>query len=331
MAEKQVPNQSNSSGEIDLGQLFQMIGNGFNLILRFFLRIFIYLKKHLIILISLTVLGGGIGYGLSKIVSQKLKTEVIVKPQMDSKNYLYDVISEIQANLKNKDTLFFRSIGVDLTNFDGLEVYISKVNSDGEGESDTKYLELLQSFENTEAISDIVRAELQSKSSFNHRITFLYKDAFTGKYFAEKIMTYINQNEYFQGLIAVYRTNATSRIEENKELLKQVDEIISNYAKDIGQNNISTGNERILLDSKETVNITGLFQLKNDLIRDIESKKIELEDRTEVIKVINFGKTQPIQKSVFAKWIVSLPLGLISLFFLISILKFINKKSQEII
>lgn len=329
MTEKEIPNQPKNSDEIDLGQLFRMIGNGFNRLFRGFLRVFVYLKKNAIILLGLAVVGAGIGYGLSKIISKKLKTEVIVKPQMDSKNYLYDVIDEIQANLRAKDTAFFKSIGITALSFDGLEVSINKVKSDGGDENDSQYLELLQSFENTEAISDIVRAELQNKSSFNHRIIFLYKDAIQGQEFAEKVMNYINGNDYFKGLITIYRTNATSRIEENKQLLKQVDEIISNYAKNMGADNAPAGNERIVLDNKETVNITGLFTLKNSLIQDIESKKIELEDRTEVIKVINFGRTQPVQKSFFAKAIVLVPLGLVGLFFLISFLRYLNKKASE--
>lgn len=326
MAEKQ---PQNNSDEIDLGQLFQMIGNGFNNLFRAFLRVFLYFKKNIIILLGLVIVGGGIGYGLSKIITEKLKTDVIVKPQMDSKNYLYDVINEIQANLKAKDTAFFKSIGVDNIRFEDIEISINKVNSDGGDESDSQYLELLQSFENTEAISDIVRAELQNKSSFNHIITFLYKDAVQGQQFANRVMNYINGNDYFQGLITVYRTNATSRIDENKELLKQVDEIISNYAKSMGESNTSTNKERIVLDNKETVNITGLFELKNSLIEDIERKKIELEDRTEVIKVINFGRSQPIQKSFFSKAIVIIPFGLVGLFFLFSFFKFLNKKALE--
>lgn len=329
MAEKQPTNPQNNSDEIDLGQLFRMIGNGFNNLFRAFLRVFLYLKKNAILLLALVLVGSGIGYGLSKIISEKLKTDVIVKPQMDSKNYLYDVIDEIQANLKAKDTAFFKSIGVDDISFESLEISISKVKSEGGDEGDSQYLELLQSFENTEAISDIVRAELQNKSSFNHTITFLYKDAVLGKDFAEKVMNYINANDYFQGLITIYRTNATSRIEENNQLLQQVDEIISNYAKNMGADNAPAGNERIVLDNKETVNITGLFDLKNSLIRDIESKKIELEDRTEVIKVINFGKSQPVKKSFFGNAIVIIPLGLVGLFFLVSFLGYLNKKASE--
>ena len=331
MAENQIPTNQNSSDEIDLGQLFQLIGKGFNTIFRFILRIFLYLKRNILILIGLFVLGVAIGYGLNKIISKKLKTEVIVKPQMESKNYLYDVVEEIQSNISAQDTLFFASIGIEKIDFSGLEVSIAPVDDNKEStESEMKYLELLQSFENTGAIADIVRAELQNKSSFNHRITFFYKNIDTGKIFAEKIMEYINSNPYFEGLIEISKTNAKSRIEENQILLKQVDEIISNYTTSLAAKGNFSTSERIVLDNQEQVNVADLFEYKNLLIRDIESKKIELMERTEPVSVINFGKPQVVRKSFFGKNIIFMPLLLILLFFFISFLGFLNSKTKDI-
>ena len=92
-----------------------------------------------------------------------------------------------------------------------------------------------------------------------------------------------------------------------------------------------SGNDRIIMDNKETVNITGLFSLKNSLIADIEKKKIEIEQRTEVVKIINLGKTQQVQKQFFGKKIVFIPLFLVGLFFMVSIIRFLNKRASEII
>jgi hypothetical protein len=327
MAENQI---NNNSDEIDLGQLFQLIGKGFTKLFNTFLRLFLFLKKSIFILGGLVIVGLAAGYGLNKVISKKLKTEVIVKPNLESKNYLYDVIDEIQSNIKAKDTSFFKNIGITNINFKGLEVEIARVDGDVSSESDLKYLELLQSFDNTEVISDILRAELQNKSSFNHRITVFHKDSNFGQSFAKGIMEYINKNEYFDGLTKIYRTNAKSRIEENKTLLKQVDELIANYSKKMAQEDKVTGNERIVLDNQEKLNITGLFNLKNNLIKDIEAKKIELQKQTDPIKVINFGKTRVVEKSFFGKSLVLIPILLLSLFFLISILRFFNRKAMEL-
>lgn len=328
MANNQTNN--NNSDEIDLGQLFQMIRDGLQKIFVSFLRFFLYLKKNIIILGTLVLIGLAAGFGLNKIISKELKTEVIVKPNLESKDYLYDVINEIKAKIKAKDILFFKGIGIDKIDFRNLEIEISKVEVSSNSENEKEYLELLQSFEKTDAISDIVIAALQNKSSFNHRIIFTYKDTDFGQKFAKAIMDYINANEYFDGLISVYRTNAETRIKENKTLLKQVDELIANYSKNMAQEDKETENAHIVLDNQEKLDVTGLLSLKNNLIEDIESKKIELQDYTNPIKVINFGKTQVIQKSFFGKSLVLLPLVLLGLSFLISILKRLNKKALEL-
>lgn len=331
MVDKQPPNSQNSSDEIDLGQLFQLIGRGFNALFRFFLRIFLYLKKNIFILIGLIVVGLAIGYGLNKIISKKLKTEVIVKPQLESKNYLYDVINEIQSNIKAKDSLFFKSIGIVEFDFDGLEVNISPVDDNKVStESEMKYLELLQSFENTDAIADIVRAELQNKSSFNHRITFYYKNANLGSEFAKKVMAYINSNPYFTEVLDIYRTNATNRIDQNETLLNQVDEIIKNYTNGLASKSNTTVSDRIVLDNQEQVNIADLFEYKNRLIRDIEVKKLELKENIDAVNIINFGKPQVVQKSFFGKNIVLLPLLFVGVFFLFTFLSYLNRKATEI-
>lgn len=331
MASNQTPSTQNNSDEIDLGQLFQLIGRGFNAIFRWILRVFLYLKKYILLLIGLVVVGLAIGYGLNKIISKKFKTEVIVKPQIESKNYLYDVVSEIKSNIKSKDTLFFKSIGVDNIDFDGLNIEISRVAEVGGSESDIKYLELLQSFENTDAIADIVRAELQNKSSFNHRITFYYKNADFGREFAQKVLNYINTNTYFNGLLEVYRSNANARIDEDQKLLTQVDQIINNYTTGLAAKESTSSNERIVLDNQEQVNIADIFEYKTGLIRDIEAKKLELEERTVPVSIINLGQPQVEQKSFFGKSIVLIPIIFVSVFFILSVLVYLNRKSKSIV
>ncbi|UWX55000.1 hypothetical protein NYZ99_20205 [Maribacter litopenaei] len=276
-------------------------------------------------------MGLAIGYGLNQIVSKRLKTDVIVYPQLESKNYLYDVVDEVQSNIESKDTIFFKSIGLENIDFSGLEITVNRISQEGASESDMKYLELLQSFENTEAISDIVRAELENKSSFNHRISFFYKNQVSGVEFAEKVIDYINANNYFDEMLVVSVNNAISRIEQNQFLLEQVDEIIKNYTNNLASNNNTLSKERIILDNQEQVNIADLFEYKNLLIRDIEAKKIELAEKTEPVSIINFGKPQVTKKSFFGKTLVFIPLLLIGMFFTFSFVKFLNKKAESVL
>jgi hypothetical protein len=93
-----------------------------------------------------------------------------------------------------------------------------------------------------------------------------------------------------------------------------------------GQN----GDGRIVLDTEERLNIKGLFDLKNDLIKDIEAKRVELKKQTDAIRVINFGKPHEVIKPFFGKKLVLLPLLFVGAFFLWSIIKYLNKKASEL-
>ncbi|TLF46486.1 hypothetical protein FEK29_01530 [Maribacter aurantiacus] len=331
MAENQSMKNQDSSDEIDLGQLFQLIGKGFDSLFKLILRVFVYLKRNIFILIGLAAVGFAVGYGLNQIVSKRQKTDVIVKPQLESKNYLYDVIDEIQANIDAKDSSFFESIGIEEVDFAGLEITVNRVIEEGASDRDMQYLELLQSFENTDAIADIVRAELENKSSFNHRITFYYKNEELGVQFAKKVMEYINSSTYFDEVLTISRNNARGRIEQNELLLDQVDKIITNYTNNLASRNNAVSSERIILDNQEQVNIADLFEYKNLLIRDIEIKKLELAEQTEPISIINFGKSHEVQKSFFGKNLVLIPSILIVVFLFVSFLVYLNQKSKTLI
>lgn len=329
MAENQSPKNTNSTDEIDLGQLLQMIGKGFGRLFRAFLRLFLYLKKNAIVLIGLTVLGVAIAFGLKQIVSDEMKTEVIVKPNLESHNYLYEVVDEIQSNIKAKDTLFFRDLGIQVENLNGFKVTVESLGDAVNSEKSTEYLELLKEFEgSSEAISDIIRAEVLSKSTLiNHKISFFYKNPVVGQKYAEILMAYINSNEHFIGLININNENAKERIQKNTELVDQVDGLIASYAKKLAQNDEAISDGKISFNNEEKLDITGLFELKNTLIKDIENKKVELITRNEAIKIINFGKPQKVQKAFFGKEIVMIPLVFIGLFFLVSVLIYLNKKA----
>lgn len=325
------PNSNSPSDEIDLGQLFKMIGNGFKNLFKAFLRLFVYLKKNVVKLGVLIVIGLAIGYGLNQIVTKKLKTEVIVKPNLESKSYLYSVVGEIQTNVKARDTSFFSEMGVGIEHLKGFEVTIEPVEkstTEAIIDDDVEYLELLQKFRNDDLILDIVRTEILNRSNLNHRITFFYKDGEIGKSLSEKLMNYINSNEYFNDLVAINRSNAEERIKQDQNLVKQIDNLVEQFSEKMtrsGQN----GEGRIVLDSEDQLDITGILNLKNNLIRDIERKKLELQGEKEAIRIINFGKTQEVQKSFLGKNIVLIPSLLLLLFFLIDILKYLNLKSKE--
>ncbi|MEX0288868.1 MAG: hypothetical protein AB3N14_07130 [Flavobacteriaceae bacterium] len=326
------PNKNAASDEIDLGQLLHLIKSGFDKLFKNFLRLFVYLKKSIIKLVILGVVGVALGIGLGKITTKRLKTEVIVKPNLESRNYLYDVVNEIRTNVKTKDNTFFEEMGIDAENLKGFQVHIEPVEKQNEKSStddDIKYLELLEKFRGDDLIADVVRTEVLNKSTLNHRITFTYKDGESGPGIAAKLIDYINSNDYYKELVKINQENALSRIEKNEQLVQQIDKLVGNYSDKISSAS-QNSDGRIILEDEQQLDITSLLALKNSVIRDIEEKKMEIQTHKEVIRIINFGNPQEVEKSFFGKNIVLFPLLLIGLFFLIDFLKLLNRKSKEL-
>ena len=143
-------------------------------------------------------------------------------------------------------------------------------------------------------------------------------------------MEYINSNNYYNELIKINQENAQTRIKQNENLLAQIDELITRYSDKIAATNNQFNEQRIILDSEKQSNITELFELKNNLIRDIERKKIELREQKEAISIINFGNPHEVLKPFFGQNFVLIPLILIAIYFFIDIIKFLNRKTKEI-
>ncbi|MBT8235672.1 MAG: hypothetical protein KJO04_05740, partial [Bacteroidia bacterium] len=110
----QVSNSGSPNDELDLGQLFSLIKKAFLGVFKFFLRFFVYVQNNIVWLAVLGIVGAALGFGLNIISTQKLKTEVIVVPNLESKRYLLNTIEEINANIRADNKEFFDSLNIAL-------------------------------------------------------------------------------------------------------------------------------------------------------------------------------------------------------------------------
>lgn len=336
MADNLPTNTNNSSDEIDLGQLFAMIKSGLRNIFIGFLRIFLYFKKNIITLAILALVGVGIGFGLSQISEVTKKTEVIVKPNFESKDYLYGIVSELQSKIKGKDNDFYSSIGVDLKKTKDLRIDIQHVQGSKtkvDLEKSLKYLDYLGNLKDDNSIKEVIKNEVLASSYVNHKISFYYKDEELGQDAAKKIMVFINNNEYFKELKEIYLYNSELRIEENEELIKQIDVLITNYSKALGNNSsaIKKGEGMPFLGGEEGLNIPQLLNLKNTFIESTASNKLLKREYKETIKILSFGGPQLVKKEFFKEKLTLIPFLFIGLFFVWSLIKYLNKRTKELL
>jgi hypothetical protein len=272
------------------------------------------------------------GFGLNQITEKTKKTEIIVKPNFESKDYLYGVVKEIDRKIEGQDHEFFRGIGFELDSVQGLKVEIGPMkqeSSDINLEEQLKFLEYVGDLKNDGAIKQVIKNEILSISYVNHRITVFYKDAEWGQDAAHKIMEYIKANPHFKELREIYIANTEQRIKENDLLIKQVDALLENYTKALGTKSESGGDGTVMLGVEQGLNIPSLFSQKNSLIQNNASSKVALRELQQTIKVFNFGQPREVEKSFFGHNIILIPTLLIVGFFFWSLLAFLNKQVKE--
>tara|TARA_R110002033_G_scaffold168167_1_gene207790 strand:- start:277 stop:1296 length:1020 start_codon:yes stop_codon:yes gene_type:complete len=337
---KELP-QPQQSEEVDLGQLFKLIGNAFNRLFISFLRFFIFLKKNLIILLIITGVGFGISYSISTISTNSKKIDVIVKPNFESKDYLFGIVKEIQSKIELNDYVFFDKIGIDLHELHDLKIEMESVKESGleldskpDSELDLKYLSFLGSLENKEGNANnqtLINEFLARRNvNLNYKISFYYKSVKNEQSTILKIIKYINQNDYFKELRDIYLANLEEKINENNRLIKQVDLLVENYSNTLNSTSKTIRDESIFLGGEKGLDIPALLEFKNTLIINTALNKLNLKEQKNIIRVIYFGKEQGVESSLIKSGLFLIPSILIGLFFVWTFLKFLNKKAKEL-
>ena len=143
-------------------------------------------------------------------------------------------------------------------------------------------------------------------------------------------MDYINSNTYFDELQQVFLENSKLRITQNQVLIEQIDKLISNYSDRI-ENNPDATEGMIYLGGENGLNVPSLLSLKNRLISDTEQLKLEMVQQKNPVQIIYMGKPQEVKRTFFNQGILLVPTLLLFLFFLYSLIKYLNKKSNELL
>lgn len=326
--------KNKASDELDLGALFSKIQKGINSLLTFlkmsFLRGYMLVKVNLVWIIGLIVLGFIVGKSAEVLIGYKYELNVIVTPNLDSKSYLNQVVKDIQAHIESKDTAFFKSKGMDIDEMDGFEIEVVPIKGSNpdEYEQELEFLGFLKDTENPEILQNLLNGIIQDQTTPDQTIIFRFKDVSTGEKYAKKLINYINSNPYYKKLDQVFVKNAKIRVKLNEDLMDQLDVLIRNYSKMLAsQKDASTGS--FVLENQEPLNIPALFNLKNEIIRDSELKRIELEKREGAITIISFGKPRIVEMEPLLKYTILLPLIFLGILILIAIIKQVNKKAEQ--
>ena len=344
-----LPN-NNPNEEVDLGILFNAIGNFFTKIFDFVSNIFkvifsaiIYLIKAIIEnfkLISIAVLASLlIGYGLEKIKEPVYYSEMLVKPYFDSKYQLVSNISYYNSLLESENyeslTAIFDLSEEDLKTIKKFEIDIGPETENQLIQEYDKYAKSIDSIRAQDvSFEDFVEnRDLYSSDVFNIRVESTKRDIF--KNLSNGFRSTF-KNDYSEKLMRVRdSTISIKKAMYNQDLIK-IDSLQNVYLKILNQESekatLSVGVDGFLPITQERTPTKEYELFKNEIgirdsIRVLDQLKIEENVYYDVLS--NFSDIGMRSNSLAKRYSLLFPALAIVILFLIYVVTKVIKYAKE--
>lgn len=315
--------------EIDLGDLFRYIKNGFNTLGTYILLFINFLLKNIVLLLVLLVVGVAIGYYLESTTKKTYKTEAIVTTDFGSAEYLYGGIEEINFKLKKQDQDFIDQLGI--SNFEAYNKLVVKVypvvSLNKTTNEEQNFYELLKE-------SNLLTQEEQknaiAKNFESHKISLYHPEDSPSQEILTSIIEYLRDNDYYQQFYKDYLEAIDTRIANNKVMIREIDKLVNSYTKSL--DNTSGSSQQLQYYNVD--NSLDLGEVLNNRLNLQRDNTNLIEDRskyTEFLTIVKVGSTKELEESALrSNNIIFIPFMLIVLFFAFILLQIVFKKARAL-
>ena len=304
--------------EIDLGQIGKGIKNFFNGVVDAFFDFLFFIKKKIIIIAALFIIGVALAFTFDKKVYNH---EVAVIPNFGSNEYLYKKIEQVDTKLREEDDAFFKELGV--KNYkDIVEVKIEAYpaiytfvnNKDAENN-----FELIKLMAEDGNIDKIMKDEITSKNYYHHKISIQTVGMYKKEEFITPLLKYLNSNSYYETQQKITQKNLSDKLALNDSLIVQIDKLIILLSSNNSSGTITISEKNSipeLIEKKDKLILENQYLLKNQAVVDSIIK-----EESSIIN-IRYYKTLLLNNKIL------FPLLLILCYFLLYSLSKIYKKQQ---
>lgn len=327
-------NSTNSDNqEIDLTMISNKIKGYFDGIGTTIFRSILFFKRNLLWAGILVIAGVGIGIFLDT-TNKTYDSEIIVKPNFGCTDYLYSKIDLLESKIKDKDTLFLKSIGIEkpkninLIEIDPVIDIYSFVNNsyDKNNAQNTQNFELVKLLAEDGDINKIIKEEVTSKNYSSHKIHIRTKGQILDSTVIVPILNYLNNNDYFETIRKTYVKNIAIKMSKNEETINQINELLNQFS----NNTNATQKSDKLVYYNENTQLNEIIKTKESLLFELGNQRLELANTDKFIKknssILNIKNTE----SVNGKLKFVLPLLFIFGFVLIHLFsKFYKKQALK--
>jgi len=260
-------NQSNNnSQEIDLFKIVTII----------YKYISLFIRKHLIPIILLSIIGVALGFYVNSKI-KNYESKILLSPSYGSVDYLYNQVELINSKIKRKDTIFLKNIGLNVSTS---KISIDPVNSIYQfiQENDKNY-DLIKLFAEDGDINKVAEDEKTSKNYKVHELKIHTNKPILVNQDINKLLIYLNNNEYFNQVRKVVNENYEKRIKSNIQTIEQINSILSKFDKNV--NDTKSSNLVYFNDNNQ---LSDIILTKNNLIKENEYLELQKINSDNVIK-----------------------------------------------
>ncbi len=203
--------QPQQSEEVDLGQLFRLIGNAFNRFFSFIASIFkgifhiiilflLFIQKHFIKFAIIGVLGFSVGFYLDTIKEPEFISTMVVEPNFNSVQQLYNNINFYNELAKAEDSITLaEALNISKNEAFSIKEFIVESYSD-ENQKVLLFDKFVRSLDTTTQKTIDMKAYLKNFNSFDarfHTISVIATDNSIAKKIQPSIISSISRNSYF--------------------------------------------------------------------------------------------------------------------------------------
>lgn len=337
------PTKQNTSDEIDLGQLFQVIGRGFQKFFNFIGSIFkgifhivvlflIFIQKNIIILAIAIIIGGIGGYILDTIIPDKYVSKMVVEPNFNSVQQLYNNISFYNDLADAKDSVALAT-ALNITEHEAASIKEIFVDSYSDENQKIKLFdEFVRELDTTTQKTIDFENYLKNFNSLDarfHQISVISTNNRVAKKMQPAIIGSISVNDYFKLQKRINDENLALQDTIYRKQLAEIDSLQSLYKtvlvkeadKPMQGTSINMGES-----GKTTNRELALVQEKDILKEKLVDLNEERANKSTIINIISDFPTRGVElKGVWYSYKFILPLVLMGLvIFLLALLE-LNK------
>ncbi|WP_417443339.1 hypothetical protein [Joostella sp.] len=341
-------NQNNNSEEIDLGQLFKLIGDGFKKFFKFIGNIFkgifglligfmLFIQKHIIKFIIAGVVGVIIGSYLDYKKEPVYVSTMVLEPNFQSVQQLYNNIKFYNELAEAKDS----SALAEAFNISPKEAAsIKEIEADSYSDENQKiklFDQFIRSLDTTTRKAIDMEKYLENFNSFDarfHTIIVRATDNKVAKKIQAPIIRSISSNDYFKIQKNIRQTNLTLQDSILRTQLVEIDSLQGLYKrvmekeadKPMQGTNISLGESGNSEQNKELALIRQIDFIKQSIV-DLNQEKA---NKSEIVNVISdFPRRGVEAKGLIKSYKFLIPIALLGLVLLGLSLLELNKFLKE--